>query len=180
MTHLPSAPDPNVEEVLSPGMQSQTNNYINTGPKEAQERLDDAIRAATRATTGLSQVLTEGHPVRGVALAELGKLLSVDEPDPAHAHAPPSPSEAGEGAGPSRVALGLNLVSPTQYPPSGPRRLKLAYETLLRARAELVIGFGGGKNEGGEVGVSVRNMAADLEKEMQVWKTGVKNAMEAQ
>ncbi|TEB31963.1 SET domain-containing protein, partial [Coprinellus micaceus] len=50
--------------------------------KEAQQTLDDAIRAATRANTGLNQVLTYGHPVRGVCLAELGKLLTVDEPAP--------------------------------------------------------------------------------------------------
>jgi len=50
--------------------------------KEAQEALDEAIRAATRVFTGLSQILPEGHPARGVALAELGKLLCVDEPMP--------------------------------------------------------------------------------------------------
>ncbi|KAF8960017.1 hypothetical protein BDZ97DRAFT_1355582 [Flammula alnicola] len=88
ITHLPSM-DPAIEEVLSPGVQAQaqlqdTTHTATVGRKEAQEALDDAIRAATRASTGLSQILVEGHPVRGIALAELGKLLSVDEPDPAH------------------------------------------------------------------------------------------------
>ena len=134
---------------------------------EAQAQLGDAICAAARASAGLGQVLAEGHPVRGIALAELGKLLSVDEPDPAHARGP---------AGPPTGAMG---VAPG-YPPSGPTRVKLAYETLLRARAELLVGFGSGANEGGVVGRGVREMAAELEKEMQVWKAGVKNVLDDQ
>lgn len=163
ITHLPSAPDPAVEEVHSPATQANAP----TGPSEAQALLDDAICAAARASAGLAQVLAEGHPVRGVALAELGKLLSVDEPDPAHAHAPVGPRNGAMGVAPG-------------YPPSGPPRVKLAYETLLRARAELVVGFGGDANEGGTVGRGVREMAAELEKEMQVWAAGVKNVLDDQ
>jgi SET and MYND domain-containing protein len=72
--------------------------------------------------------------------------------------------------------IGLDMKSPT-YPPSGPARLKLAYETLLRARAELMIGFGE-RNEGGEVGRDVRNQIAAIEKELMVWKSGIKNVWE--
>ena len=163
ITHLPAAPDPSVEEVHSPATQASAL----TSRAEAQAQLGDAICAAARASAGLGQVLAEGHPVRGIALAELGKLLSVDEPDPAHARGP---------AGPPTGAMG---VAPG-YPPSGPTRVKLAYETLLRARAELLVGFGSGANEGGVVGRGVREMAAELEKEMQVWKAGVKNVLDDQ
>ncbi|RDB18387.1 Histone-lysine N-methyltransferase ASHR1 [Hypsizygus marmoreus] len=122
-----------------------------------QEALDDAIRAATRSTTGLSAVLTYGHPVRGIALAELGKMLAVDEPMPKE---PGSPVEAA-----------------LMYPPSGAARLKLAYETLVRARKELMVGFGR-VNEGGEVGREVREGIVALEKELGVWKQGVRNVLE--
>ncbi|KAG5653308.1 hypothetical protein H0H81_001268 [Sphagnurus paluster] len=122
-----------------------------------QEALDDAIRAATRSNTGLAAVLQYGHPVRGIALAELGKLLAVDEPTPR------------ESATPAEAAL--------LYPPSGPSRLKLAYQTLVRARNELLVGFGT-VNEGGQVGKDVRENIVALEKEIGVWKQGVKNVLE--
>lgn len=146
-------------------------------PDMAQEALDDAIRVATRASTGLSQILTEGHPVRGIALAELGKLLSVDEPRPAHieSNAPSTPQTIP--LSPSSFVLNPKLQA-ALYPPSGPSRLKLAYETLVRARMELMIGFGSGKNEGGEVGKHVRQLAVDIEKELMVWKSGVRNALQ--
>ena len=63
------------------------------------------------------------------------------------------------------------------YPPSGAPRLKLAYETLVRARNELIIGFGIW-NEGGEVGRSVRESIVVLEKELGVWRQGVKNVLQ--
>ncbi|KIJ09962.1 hypothetical protein PAXINDRAFT_138618 [Paxillus involutus ATCC 200175] len=119
----------------------------------SQELLDESIRTAAKHTTGLSAVLDEGHPVRGVTLAELGKLLAVDEP------APSSPPQTNT------------------FPPSGPARLKMAYETLLRARKELLVGFGR-DNDGGEVGQNVRDSIVSLEKELGVWTTGVRNALE--
>ncbi|KAF8173082.1 hypothetical protein BJ912DRAFT_1024948 [Pholiota molesta] len=153
ITHLPSTSDMNVEEIVSPGVQAQqpAQQQRPTARQEAQEALDEAIRAATRASTGLSQVLVEGHPVRGVALAELGKLLSVDEPDPAHARAPgeSAPSTPDMGTPP---ASRFSVDGPAPYPPSGPPRLKLAYETLLRARAELLIGFGEVRTRAGRSG----------------------------
>ncbi|KAG5717679.1 Histone-lysine N-methyltransferase ASHR1 [Termitomyces sp. T112] len=122
-----------------------------------QESLDDAIRATTRSSAGLSAILPYGHPIRGITLAELGKLLAVDEPSPCQ---PSSPAEAA-----------------LRYPPSGPPRLKLALETMLRARNELLVGFGAW-NEGGQVGKDAREVIVALEKEMMVWKQGVRNVLE--
>lgn len=121
----------------------------------SQDLLDESIRAAGKHVAGLSAVLDQGHPVRGVALAELGKLLAVDEASPS---TPPQT---------------------TSFPPSGPTRLKISYETFLRARNELLVGFGR-ENEGGEVGREVRESIVALEKELGVWTTGVRNALEDQ
>jgi hypothetical protein len=63
------------------------------------------------------------------------------------------------------------------YPPSGAPRLKLACETLVRARNELMVGFGI-LNEGGEVGRAVRENVVALEKELGVWRQGVRNVLE--
>ena len=98
--------------------------------------------------------LARNH-TRNPALAELGKLLAVDEPSP----------RADEES-----ALG-------RFPPSGPARLKMAYETLLRARNELLIGFGKG-NDGGQVGSNIRELVIRLEKELGVWTEGIRNAIE--
>ncbi|EGO03364.1 hypothetical protein SERLA73DRAFT_174827 [Serpula lacrymans var. lacrymans S7.3] len=121
-----------------------------------QSVLDDSVRAAAKYSAGLSYVLREGHPVRGVALADLGKLLAVDEPEPSTSN-----------------SSGRDAV----FPPSGPRRLKLALETLKQARTELYIGFGR-KNEGGEVGKSIRETVVSLERELGVWSQGVRNVLE--
>jgi len=120
-----------------------------------QLTLDETIRTAGKYSAGLTTILTEGHPVRAVALAELGKLLAVDEPSP-----PMPPPKNG-----------------SSFPPTGPARLKAAYETHLRARKELMIGFGR-DTEGGEVGQSVRSIIVQLEKELGVWTSGVRNALE--
>lgn len=64
------------------------------------------------------------------------------------------------------------------YPPSGPNRLKLAHQILVQARAELLVGFGGGKIEGGEVGREVRKQLVDVEKELGVWREGIRNALQ--
>lgn len=175
ITNLQSA----VEDMRSPEVQPphpESLQGVSRTPGEVQEALDEAIRAATRSWTGLSQLLPEGHPVRGVALAELGKLLCVDEPYP-------KDLEAQDGAGRPLSATPLpSLVAAIQspkslYPPSGPARLKLAYETLMCARSELMVGFGGGNNEGGELGKTVRGMMVDVEKELSIWKEGIRNTI---
>lgn len=84
-------------------------------------------------------------------------MLAVDEPQPREAS---SPAEAA-------------LI----YPPSGPKRLKLACDTLIQARSELMIGFGT-RNEGGAVGKEVRETVVALEKELGVWKEGLRNVLQ--
>ncbi|KIY68820.1 SET domain-containing protein [Cylindrobasidium torrendii FP15055 ss-10] len=116
-----------------------------------QDALDDAIRVTSKAVTGLVGILPEVHPVVGITLFELAKLLAVDEPEPRD----------------TQVAV---------FPPSGPPRLKLAYDTLLRARASLLCGMGV-QSEGGQVGAEVREMLVALEHEIAVWKDGVKNVL---
>ena len=171
ITHLPIT-EPLIDEIHSPQLQVDLQDAPQT-QKDVQEALDEAIRSATRSNTGLGQILTDGHPIRGVALAELGKLLSVDEPLPTHLVPPQSGVTT---CAPLSSSSSENMMLPPTYPPSGPQRLKLAYETLKKARSELMIGFGGGSNEGGEVGQYVRRQVVELEKELSVWKTGLRNA----
>ena len=47
----------------------------------------------------------------------------------------------------------------------------------MRARNELTVGFGM-SNEGGEVGRAVRESVVALEKELGVWKQGVRNVLQ--
>ncbi|KAF8805220.1 SET domain-containing protein [Phlegmacium glaucopus] len=175
ITHLPIA-EPLTEEIRSPQLQADLQDTPQRlSQRDVQEALDEAIRSATRSNTGLGQILTEGHPIRGIALAELGKLLSVDEPHPTHMIPPQSGPTTPASLSSSSSS---SMIVPPAYPPSGPQRLKLAYETLKKARSELMIGFGGGSNEGGEVGQNVRRQVAELEKELAVWKTGLRNVYE--
>lgn len=122
----------------------------------SQRVLDDAIRSAAKYSAGLSNILPRGHPVRGVGIAELGKLLAVDEPSPANFSQRPTAVSA--------------------FPPSGPARLKLAHETLVRALEELTISFGK-SNGGGEVGKEVRETILRLEKELGIWTQGIRNVL---
>ena len=124
-------------------------------PNLTQDALDGLIRATSASVTGLTAVFPPGHPTRALPLAELGKLLAVDEPAPRPAGA------AGASA----------------FPPSGPARLRLACETLIRARDELLISFGE-RNEGGEVGREIREMVVRVERELGAWNQGVRNVME--
>lgn len=125
-------------------------------PSFTQEYLDETIRTAAKYSTGLGTILTYGHPVRAAALGELGKLLAVDEPSP-----------------PEQTAV----TNPGQFPPHGPPRLKLAYQTLVQARSESVIGFGKA-NDGGRLGEELRESLVRIEKELGVWHEGVRNALE--
>ena len=120
-------------------------------PKLTQDALDGLIRASSASVTGLSIVLPPGHPARALALAELGKLLAVDEPAPRAAAA--------------------------TFPPSGPARLRLACDTLIRARDELAISFGEGSG-GGEIGREVREMVVRVERELAAWGQGIRNVIE--
>jgi SET and MYND domain-containing protein len=55
--------------------------------------------------------------------------------------------------------------------------LRLAYETLIRARDELLISFGK-SNDGGEVGREIREMVVRVELELATWGQGVRNVIE--
>lgn len=121
-------------------------------PNLTQDALDELVRASSASVTGLTAVFPPGHPTRALALAELGKLLAVDEP---------APHPAGA----------------TAFPPSGPARLRLACETLIRARDELLISFGE-RNDGGEVGREIREMVVRVERELAAWNQGVRNVIE--
>lgn len=70
------------------------------------------------------------------------------------------------------------MVTTVVYPPSGPKRLQLALETLVQARGELLVGFGRA-NGGGEVGREVREMAVGVEKELGVWRSRVRDVKES-
>ena len=133
----------------------------------AQTFLDSAIRAAAAVTFGLKNILRQGHPIRAIALAELGKLLAVDEPSPDPLKAPSTRST------PSSYEQAIQDAS---FPPSGPTRLKLAVQTLREAIAELCIAFGF-VNEGGETGANIRVTLLNLEKELSVWNKGVREAL---
>ncbi|KAG1735648.1 uncharacterized protein EDB91DRAFT_1238225 [Suillus paluster] len=115
---------------------------------------DMPIRTSAKHYMGLSALLRDGHPVRAVALAELGKLLAVDEPRPA-----------------------TSPLANVSFPPSGPPRLKAAYKTLVHARHELMIGFGR-DNDGGELGRNIRETLVSLEKELGVWTQGIHNTVQ--
>jgi len=182
ITNYRSPFDSGTIELDSP--QIQMSSGTKTSLAEAQGRLDEAIRSAMRTCNALNQVLTYGHPIRGLAAAELGKLLSVDEPSPGHlVESALSPTSSSSSSSSSSSALPTTSLPPyhkkatSSCPPSGPQRLRLAYETLVCARGELMVGFGGGKNEGGKVGNEVRKLLIDVERELAVWKDGIRNTI---
>lgn len=115
--------------------------------------VDDGIRNAGLLVTGLIAILDEGDPILGIALAELGKLLAADEP----------PESAATAA--------------FTFPPRGPPRLALALETSKRALENLKIGFGR-ENEGGAIGIQIREDIVKLEREAQAWQHFIRNAWE--
>ncbi|KAH8115929.1 SET domain-containing protein [Phellopilus nigrolimitatus] len=148
---------------------------ISTLPANAsQDQLNETICAAASSVAGLMSVLRPGHPVRAVALAELGKLLAVDEPDATSEYT----SNAGEASSPVSTSTSLSVAKgvATKYPPTGPARLQLAVQTLQQAHTELLIGFGR-EGGGGEVGRALREILVGLEKELAVWHSGIRDAL---
>lgn len=129
-----------------------------SNPRLPKERVDQVCTVAARSLSAILVVFPDGHPVRGIAVAELGKLLCVDIDEDAKcmedlqnsADTSPGPSSGiGEGF------------------PAGAERLRLSRDTLLRARAELRRGFGG---EGGEVAREVEESIRNIEKEWLGWQ----------
>ena len=129
---------------------------------ESKDDLDNLIRVAAKNAAGLSNILRTGHPVRAMALTELGKLLVVDEPTSLH----PGSARASDPNVRSR--------SEENFPPSGEARLQLAQQTLRRALSEILIAFGG---EGNEIGRVVRGMLVDIERELGIWRNGLKDEL---
>jgi SET and MYND domain-containing protein len=111
--------------------------------------VDEVIRNAAEVVAGLQELLIKGHPIRGIAITELGKLFCVDEPA--------STGETNEKA---------------TFPPRGYRRLSLAKDTLIQAKDEVEIGFGPG---GGDLGAAIRRLLENTDREMKVFRKGVKN-----
>ncbi|KAG8892979.1 hypothetical protein FRC00_011253, partial [Tulasnella sp. 408] len=130
-----------------------------------KDQVDEVCSAAARSFAAISVVFPEGHPVRGVALAELGKLLCVDVDQDAQAieHIV---SPAVAASDPTTVFASLENAEASSFP-AGEERLKLARNVLLRARAELRRGFGG---EGGEVARQVEESIRNVEKEWKGWR----------
>jgi len=104
--------------------------------------LDAAIRTNAEVVAALTELLPYGHPVRAVSIAELGRLLCVDE------------------------RATIDHEQGDTFPPRGIHRLKLAKDTLERAIAESNIGFGG---RGGEVSRRVREDLGNIQKEIELF-----------
>lgn len=110
-------------------------------------------------------------------------MLAVDEPEPTHVIAASSSSSTTSSSS-TALSPSRSKVPPT-YPPSGPRRLELAYDVLLEAMGELAAGFGfgfptgsGEIGGGGEVGKEVRESIIKVETELGYWKKGVRELYE--
>ncbi|KZT08862.1 uncharacterized protein LAESUDRAFT_757043 [Laetiporus sulphureus 93-53] len=107
-------------------------------------------------TVTLTAVLPHGHPVRGVMLAELGKVPVIDEltrrpglmwqettPRYAQLLASALAGIARVGSSPSRsmssspTSTWSTIVAKERLPSSGPSHLKLTYEMLLLAPDEV-------------------------------------------
>ncbi|KAG9124722.1 hypothetical protein FRC07_010492 [Ceratobasidium sp. 392] len=126
--------------------------------------LDETIRAAARVAAGVSAIYPPNHPTRGIAYAELGKLLAADEYVP--------PGEKPVEATPGQLDPKANVVwvaGDDDGVVRGFERLRMAHQSLLSARKELMMGFGG-VNEGGLVGKEVTELAKQLEREVIIWR----------
>ncbi|KZT20922.1 SET domain-containing protein [Neolentinus lepideus HHB14362 ss-1] len=160
-TALSNLPGTNLN---SPGTETTLSDEDKSKANEAQQVLDGAVQNQARIARGLSDIFCEGHPVRALALAELGKLLSVDEPWPP---APGSHTPAALLPASSPTPAPVNSGLSPSFPPHHASRLSLALQSLQRAQRELDISFGAG---GGEVGKEVRSMAGRVEAELGVWR----------
>lgn len=123
------------------------------------ERLADAVNLAVLVVgaVGAEGMYPPGHPVRGISLAELGKLLLV-----------PTVPEDDPSTTTARSIVPDELFASTGGRPSVPSspvgRLTMARDVLLRALVELRVGFGG---EGGLVGREVGALVEGVEREVQ-------------
>ncbi|KAG8895657.1 hypothetical protein FRB99_000399, partial [Tulasnella sp. 403] len=132
-----------------------------SAPRLPKVQVDQACAAVSRSLAAVTQVFPEGHPVRAVALAELGKLLSIDVDEDAREL---ERLQLDTGAGSPRKDTPIESSNPF---PAGADRLMLARTTLLQAREALRRGFGG---NGGEVARNVEETIRNIEKEWVGWK----------
>ncbi|KAG8821417.1 hypothetical protein FRC19_007822 [Serendipita sp. 401] len=126
---------------------------MSTKESDTSTSVDDVIRLSAQVVAALMDLLSRGHPIRGLAIATLGRLLCVDEPE---------------------LPSGASIEQP--FPPRGYQRLVLAKSTLLRAVEELEIGFGPG---GGTLGTETRQMLENADRELAIFERGVRNAKES-
>lgn len=126
--------------------------------------LDETIRAGARVVASVSATLPPGHPVRGVAMAKLGKLMAMEEYIP-DGKEPSEPT-------PSQLDPNANLVwqaGDDDEVIGGFDRLRMAHNTLEQARKELRVGFGG-VNDGGVVGKEVIMLEKRIKLELDAWR----------
>ena len=129
---------------------------LNLNPAESSSSspsssLDGTIKLGTQIVAALVDLLPYGHPTRCVAIAGLARLLRVDE----------ETNQSSDRDTPSK----------STFPPQGYQRLVLAKETLLRALAEVNVGLPAGALLEG-----IRRLLDDTERELAVFKRGVRNA----
>lgn len=172
----------------------------------SQNQLDELIRVASRSVFGFGRLLCEGHPVRAIALVELGKLLAVDEPEwvpqfsagvrndnvstsllppSASLTSAASPTTAtidnsdGDDSGNSVTqGVGFPSANAQSFPPHGAARLKLSHDTLVVAHKELNICYGAATG-GGKLGREIREMIPRLQQELAMWGR-VRGALQGQ
>lgn len=104
----------------------------------AYSNRQQAIQFQSQAHIGSLEAYPEGHPTRGVILAELGKLINAET----------WTSESG---------------AQVMVPSEGLPRMRLTRETMAKALVELRIGFG---PKGGLVGVEMEGLVEGLVREM--------------
>jgi hypothetical protein len=126
--------------------------------------LDEAIRAAALVAAGNSSVYPADHPSRGLAYAELGKLMAMEEyvpegEEPIEA----TPSQLDPKAELDWVVGGDGPVL------QGFERLRIALFSLVHAHNELRCGFGY-VNEGGAAGKEATELSERVERELDEWR----------
>ena len=108
-----------------------------------------------------------GHPLRAISLAQLGQMLAVDF-DPRELENP------GDNVIGSKANETPNLDAPAKL-------LAQASQVLRQAVTELTYAFGRmqstEEDDGGEVGRESRDQLLKVDRELDIWKRGVRNVL---
>ena len=115
-----------------------------------EELLKELRHVSEELCSAYSVLLPPGHPVRALAFTQFGEVLSVNSP----AH--PTASTTMNGGDDPAALLARSVT------------------VLKQAYTELRLAFGI-ENDGGRVGRRVRKRLVGLEKELDVWREGVRN-----